>query len=381
MIFLRGSLGLETSNQVMFILKLMTATLLFLSILKPDHMVITDSSYFRGAMGDPNSLGHIAAICALIYLHGAVTGRMKWWRAVQLIVAIIGAVMLWLSGARSSMSMFLVGIGLINFYYGLMRSLFRSLLAKSAVLILVALMLALASPIFSALHSASMNFITKDMYSSEGLSTKTVFSTRERLWSDAWEGFKRRPFLGWGFGAIADIPTDWSISPTSLDVVRDVTNDFLFTLEGSGLVGFAAYLGLILSILRQSPTGQQISRLRKSRRIGLRTKQMLLSAYYSILKKSYTLRQERIFQKSAENRIDSESIPLPLDHSHAIMYILSVSMLVLFLSDCGAFSAGSVVSAIFWMSAGMAGLLHSEAIKNGNRIIDNGQSSILHLKS
>jgi hypothetical protein len=106
MIFLRGSLGLETSNQVMFILKLMTATLLFLSILKPDHMVITDSSYFRGAMGDPNSLGHIAAICALIYLHGAVTGRMKWWRAVQLIVAIIGAVMLWLSGARSSMSLF-----------------------------------------------------------------------------------------------------------------------------------------------------------------------------------------------------------------------------------------------------------------------------------
>ena len=216
-----------------------------------------------------------------------------------------------------------------------------------------------------------MNFITKDVYSSEGLSAKTVFSTRERLWSDAWEGFKRRPLLGWGFGAIADIPTDWSISPTSADLIRDVTNDMLFVLEGSGLVGFLAYLGLMISILRQSPTRQQISRLWRSRRIGMRAKRLLLSAYHSILKKSYTLGQELIFQKGTENGIDSESIQLPLDHGHAIMYILSVSLIVLFLFDCSAFSAGSIISAIFWMSAGAAGLLHSEAVRNGNRIIGN----------
>jgi O-antigen ligase len=355
----------------MFIFKLLTAVLLLLSILKPDHMTITDTSYFRGAMGDPNSLGHISAICALIYLHGAVTGRTKWWRTLQLTVAFIGIVALWLSGARSSMAMLVAGIGLMNFYYGLTRSLFRSLLTKSAVLISVALMLAFASPTLSALHSTSMNFITKNMYKTEGFSGKTVFSTRERLWYDAWEGFKRRPLLGWGFGAIADMPTDWSISPTSIDLIRDITNDMLFTLEGSGLMGFAAYLGLILSILRQSPTGQQISRLRKSRRIGMRAKQMLLSACYSILKKSYTLRQESIFRKSTENGIDSESIQLPLDHSHAIMYILSVSLIVLFLLDGTAFSAGSVLSAMFWISAGTAGLLHSDAVKNGNRIIGN----------
>jgi O-antigen ligase len=371
MVFLRGSFSLQTSNQVMFILKLLTTALLFLSILKPDTMTILDTSYFRGAMGDPNSMGHIAAICALIYLHGAITGRAKRWRTVQLIIALIGVVILLLSGARSSMVLLLVGVGLMNFYYGLTRSLFRSPLAKSVILILIALMLVVARPALFKLHSAAMNFITKDVYSSEGFSKKTVFSTRERLWSDAWEGFKRRPLLGWGFGAIADMPTDWSISPTSVDVIRDVTNDILFTLEGSGLVGFAAYLGLIISILRQSPTGQQISRLRKSRRIGMRAKQMLLSACYSILKKSYTLRQELIFQKGTENGIDSESIQLPLDHSHTIMYILSVSLIALFLFDCSAFSAGSIISAIFWMSAGTAGLLHSDAVRNGNRIIGN----------
>jgi hypothetical protein len=52
--------------------------LLFLSILKPARMTILDTEYYRGAMGDPNSMGHIAAICALIYLHGAVIGQKKW---------------------------------------------------------------------------------------------------------------------------------------------------------------------------------------------------------------------------------------------------------------------------------------------------------------
>jgi hypothetical protein len=53
------------------------------------------------------------------------------------------------------------------------------------------------------------------------------------------------------------------------------------------------------------------------------------------------------------------------------MYILSISFLALFMFDCGAFSAGSIISAIFWMSAGIAALLHSEARTNGKRVIGN----------
>ena len=373
MIFLRGTFNIETSKQIIFTIKSVTVALLILSLLKPDQMTILDTSYFRGAMGDPNSMGHIAAICALIYLHGAVTGRAKRWRTVQLIVAVIGTVILLLSGARSSMSLFLVGIGLINFYYGLTRSLMRSLLAKSVILISIALILTFARPALFKLHSEAMNFITKDMYHSEGLSVEKVFSTRERLWTDAWDGFKRRPLLGWGFGAIADITSDWSIRSTSVDVIRDVTNDILFTLEGSGLVGFMAYLGLMISILRQWPTRQQISRLWRSRRVGMRAKRLLLSAYHSILKKPVP-RQTFTPIKGAENGL--EFIQLEVDHMHAIMYILSVSFLVLFMFDCGAFSAGSIISAIFWMSAGTAALLESEAVKNqqtDHRLIERVQ--------
>jgi O-antigen ligase len=381
MVFLRGTGSMVTFKQIMLILKLLTAGLLLLSILKPDHMTILDMSYFRGSMGDPNSLGHIAAICALIYLHGAITGQTRRWRTVQLIVGLIAIVILWLSGARSSMALFLTGMVLLNFFYGITRSLVRSLLAKSAILISIALMLTFARPTLMALHSGAMTFVVKDMYQSEGLSTEKIFSTRERLWTDAWEGFKRRPLLGWGFGAIADITTEWSISATSLGVTRDATNDILFTLEGSGLVGFLAYFGLMISILRQSPIRQQMSRLWRSRRIGIRAKRLLLSACHSILEKSYTPGQNLKFQRNAENGISSESIQLPVDHAHAIMYILSVSLIVLFLFDGSAFSAGSIISAIFWMSAGTVSLLHSEAVKNGNRIIGKWQSLNLHLKS
>jgi O-antigen ligase len=237
-------------------------------------------------------------------------------------------------------------------------------------------MLTFARPTLMALHTGAMKFVVKDMYQSEGLSTEKIFSTRERLWTDAWEGFKRRPLLGWGFGAIADITTEWSISATSLGVTRDATNDILFTLEGSGLVGFLAYFGLMISILRQSPTRQQMSRLWRNRRIGIRAKRLLLSAYHSILEKSYTPGQNLKFQRNAENGISSESIQLPVDHAHAIMYILSVSLIVLFLFDGSAFSAGSIISAIFWMSAGTAALLHSEAVKNqqtNHRLIERVQ--------
>jgi hypothetical protein len=46
------------------------------------------------------------------------------------------------------------------------------------------------------------------------------------------------------------------------------------------------------------------------------------------------------------------------------MYTLSVSLFVLFFFDGSAFSAGSLISAIFWISAGVASLIRKEAIAN-----------------
>lgn len=370
MIFLRGTSGLETTNQILLVLKLVTGGLLFLSILKPARMTILDTEYYRGAMGDPNSMGHIAAICALIYLHGAVIGQKKWWRTAQLIGATVAVGILLLSGARSSMLLFLTGVGLMNLYYGITRNLLRSFLVKSAIFISIALLLLFASRTLSALHSKAMDFVIKDIHHTEGLTVGKLVSTRERLWTDAWEGFKRRPILGWGFGANADITSDWSITITSSDMIRDVTNDILLTLEGSGLVGFLAYLGLIIAVIKQWPTREEIWRLRNSRRIGIRTRRRLLSAYCSILKKPMP-REEIISQRGTEDEVGLESLQLPGDHEHAIMYILSVSGLFLFLSDCSAFSGGSIISAIFWMSAGTAGLLHSRGLVSRKGIIGN----------
>jgi hypothetical protein len=153
-------------------------------------------------------------------------------------------------------------------------------------------------------------------------------------------------------------------------MIRDVTNDMLLTLEGSGLVGFSAYLGLIIALIKQWPTREQIWRLRNSQRIGIRTKRRLLSACYSILKKPIP-RQEIISERGTEYEVGLESLQLPGDHEHVIMYILSVSGLFLFLSDCSAFSGGSIISAIFWMSAGSAGLLHSRGLVSRKGMIGN----------
>jgi hypothetical protein len=127
-------------------------------------------------------MGHIAAICALIYLHGAVTGQKKWWRTAQLVGATVGTGILFLSGGRSSMLLFLIGVGLLNFYYGITRNLLRSFLAKSVIFISIALLLLFAGRTLSALHSTAMSFVIKDIHHTEGLTAGKLVSTRERLW-------------------------------------------------------------------------------------------------------------------------------------------------------------------------------------------------------
>jgi len=334
MVFLRGTFNPEKMRNLLGFLKILSLALLLISLLFPAPVRVFDNPYFRGAMGDANSLGHVAAICALVLLQGALTTGKRSWKLGQLAVAAFAFMVLIRSGARSSAAAFLVGLMLINFYF----SLTRSLLAKAATFLLVALIL--ASPM---IHSQVMSFLAKEErrfdYSSlsaplreadkKGLLPSYMFATRERLWSEAWEGFMRRPFLGWGFGANADIAREWFISPTGAGMTRDITNDLLFVLEGSGLIGFLAYLGLIFFILKQFPSRQQILRLRQEFRKGIRDEMTLSRAYV-----------------------------------HSQFYILSVSLFALFFFDGSAFSAGSLISAIFWISAGAANLTRMKTIKN-----------------
>jgi O-antigen ligase len=379
MIFLRGTLHSRSAHQVIWILRGIVAVLLIGSFLFPAPRTVYDNPYFRGAMGDSNSLGHIAMLCALLYFHGGIVSSKTQWKLLQFGIALVATGILISSWARSSMVAFLVGLVLLNYFYGLTRS----LPTKAMALLLVCFLL--ASPM---IQSGILDFVAKDREAKEqeqpsqvlavikgdifkkGPSFETVVETRTHLWSEAWEGFKQKPFLGWGFGANKDIEPEWSILPTSAGLVRDVTNDLLLTLEGSGLIGFLAYLALLISIFKQSLTRKQVSRIRKCRREDFPASARMGQEKAEILpdkRKS----KEAVFSSSfKDGRGKPEDFyPWSRDNQQAILYIISISLFALFLTDGSAFSAGSILAAIFWISAAGAGALRAEAVVSERRKI------------
>jgi hypothetical protein len=174
----------------------------------------------------------------------------------------------------------------------------------------------------------------------------------------------QRPFFGWGFGANANVPKEWAVGPTGTTLSRDITNDFLFILEGCGLIGFLGYLLLILAILKQSPTPQEFLLLRERFRRASRFRPVISTSENAILKSQTTLARGFNGRKSNGNQMIPNDLILSRVYVHAQMYILSVSLFVLFLFDGSAFSAGSLISAIFWISAGAANLGRREAVAN-----------------
>ena len=373
MILLRGTFQSRNTHQIIWILRGIMMVLLVVSFFMPAPRTVYENPYFRGAMGDSNSLGHVAMICALIFLHGAIVSEKMHWRLLQLGVAFGATGILFFTWARSSMVGFLMGLMLLNLYYGLTRS----LLAKAAAILLICFLL--ASPL---IQSGILEFVAKDRGAKEkeqpsqvlavikgdifkkGPSFETVVDTRTHLWSEAWEGFTQKPFLGWGFGANKDMDQEWSIIPTSAGVVRDATNDFLLTLEGSGLIGCLAYLVMMISIFKQSLTWQQIRRIRRSP-----NGKLLMGEN----PRSGTAPKERGAGRERKNlEFKQEGMR---DHQHALFYILSISLFALFQTDGSAFSAGSLISAIFWVCAGAAGALRAEAVvaeRLSNRAEDRG---------
>jgi O-antigen ligase len=292
-------------------------------------------------------------VCALLYFHGGIISSKAKWKFSQFGIALVAAGILVMSWARSSMVGFLVGLTVLNHFYGLSRS----LLAKSMTLLLACFLL--ASPMVQSVFiqflakegagkeqpSPILTLIKEDVFK-KGPSFETIIQNRSSLWLEAWEGFKKRPFLGWGFGANKDVKSDWAIRATSDGMVRDLTNDLLFTLEGSGIIGFLAYIGLMISIFKQSLSKQQIIRIRKN------SKEKLW-----------------IGENSIRNRL------LAQDHHQAILYVISISLFALFQTDGSAFSAGSLISAIFWICAGAAGALRAETVATErlhNRVRDRG---------
>ena len=382
-ILLRGTFHSRSANQVMWILKGITLLLLVVSFFMPAPRTVYDNPYFRGAMGDSNSLGHVAMLCALLYFHGGIVPSKTQWRLLQFGIGVGATGILIFTWARSSMVAFLVGLVLLNYFYGLTRS----FLAKSLALLLVCFLL--ASPMIQA---GILDFVAKGRGGNEqeqpskvlavikgdifkkGPSFETVVETRTHLWSEAWEGFIQKPLLGWGFGANKDIEQEWSILPTSAGLVRDVTNDLLLTLEGSGLIGCLAYLAMMISIFKQSLNLRQIIRIRRNpnEKLPMGEKPRPVT---DRKEKGTSKRFGASFSSPLEGKNPEVIHAVTRDHQQAIFYILSVSLFALFMTDGSAFSAGSLISAIFWICAGAAGALRAEAVvaeRLSNRVEDRG---------
>jgi O-antigen ligase len=316
LIFLRQSLKVNQVDSVLWFLKGTIVTLLLASWMKPASLVSSlDVQLYRGAFGSPNSMGQVAAIGALLLIHGALTGKIQWLRYLEASVAGMALWLTWSSGARSAMIAFLTGIVLMNYFY-------RARLSKKTIGI--TLLMAFLMVTMPDLPKTARLVVLRGERTSESFSEQ-IFKSRKDVWSAAWEGFQNRPFLGWGFGADDTISKEWNVQFRAIGTVsRDSVNDTMIMLESAGIAGLIAYLLLILVALKQIPTLNQRWMLQEASSIPLR-------------------------------------IDLSLYHTHAITYLLAVSLIVMVQFDNTALSAGNFISVVLWLCVALSGAIKREA--------------------
>jgi len=278
-----------------------------------------DIQLFRGAFGNPNAMGQVAAIGCLLFLHSFLTAKASWLRWVELITACAAAWLVWLSGARSAMVACMTGLILMNYFYP------SKLRGKAFWVTLLVGGIALAVP---QMPKAVISVVLRDNSETTTFSEQ-MFKTRAEVWSAAWEGFKKRPVFGWGFGADDKISRYWEPRLTSIGVItRDSVNDTLIALESTGVTGLIAYLLLVLLAIKQVPTRQERFLLRKLHAPPSLLREADFSAY----------------------------------HNHAIAFIIALTLLVTVQFDNTALSAGNFVSVTLWLCVALAGAIRSKAV-------------------
>jgi len=317
LVFLRQSLKTNQVNPVVLFLKGTIVTLLFASWMRPASLVSSlDVQLYRGAFGSPNAMGQVAAIGALLLIHGVLTGKIQWLRYLEASVAALALWLTWSSGARSAIVVFLAGIVLMNYFY-------RTRLSKKTIWITLLMgFLMVAMP---DLPKTTRLVLLRSNKTCESFSEQ-IFKSRKEVWSASWEGFQKRPFLGWGFGADDSISKEWNVQFRAIGTVsRDNVNDTMIMLESTGIVGLMAYLLLILVALKQIPTRYQ---------------------RWILYQPSFSIPSE---------------IDLSLYHTHAITYILATSLIVMVQSDNTALSAGNFISVVLWLCVAVSGAIKREA--------------------
>jgi O-antigen ligase len=306
------------TRRIALILKVTMSTLLIFSWLRPIIELIPDTGeHYHGAMGNSNTMGHIASITAILYLSSVFSAKRLWPRLLSAAMTAAAILTVWMSGARSSIIALFIGVLLLFHYHR----------RETQRYVMAAILLGgLTMTAFPNLPSEISRFITKADEKDELSLENPVLRTRIPTWSAAYDGFKQRPLLGWGFGASSQTPKDTEVGLTAWGLAnRDAVNDFMFMLEGCGIVGFLAYLLLIYIVFRQRPSRSQKSIL-------------------------YDYSQGKA----------GHSGDISLHQTHALLYILAVSLLALNQFDNTALSAGNLICMTLWISAGCAITLRHE---------------------
>ncbi len=321
LVFLWQSLDLKQVGQALDILKWLVAILIFLSWLKPIPPVQSSKSIelVRGAFGSPNSMGQVAAIGCLLFLHSFLTAKTGWLRRVELFIGCVAAWLVWSSGARSAVVAAVTGLVLMGYLYP------NKLRGKILWITILTAGVALAVP---NMPKAVMSFVLRGDTETKTFSEQ-IFRTRTSVWTAAWEGFKKRPLLGWGFGADEGVSKQWEPKLTAIGIAsRDSVNDTLITLESTGIVGLMAYILLIVLAVKQIPTRQQRFLICKMHGPPFPQRKGDFSAY----------------------------------HVHAIAFIISISLIVTVQFDNTALSAGNFLSVTLWLCVALAGAIKGKAV-------------------
>ncbi len=316
MILLPQLITFRQIRQLLPVLKYTMAILVIASWI-PSASSRDNAGLYQGVMGNANTMGHISFITAFLFLQSYITEKLPRRRGLSGVICLIAIISVWKTGARSSMIALIVGALMLCYYYR------RSMRGVVLATILTASLVMVSFP---KVPQQIFKFAQKtDRY----LEKKGAMQSRIPVWTAAYAGFKQRPLLGWGFGADNKISKEWKMKFTSIGTVdRDPVNDFLFMMEGGGIVGLGSYMLLIIVVLRQRPGKRQISKLQNFSH-------------------------------------DSSPDPaMPLHHAHAGLFILSVCLLVLNQFDNSALSAGNLISVTLWLGAGCASTLRNEI---GNR--------------
>jgi O-antigen ligase len=317
LIFLPQIMVPRQARSMLDTLKYLMAALLIVSWLRPFIENIPDTgTLYHGAMGNANAMGHLAFMTALLFLQSLFTSNVPRVRFGSGALALAAVITVWQSGARSSILALVIGVLLLFYYY-------RREMQGLAMLGILLGGLAMIS--FPTLPDQISQFVLKT-HDDHGATSFDPVRSRRPVWSAAYEGFKERPLVGWGFGADRMITKEWNVKLTAVgSVERDAVNDFLFMMEGCGIIGLCSYLLLIYIVLDQRP-----GRSRRS-----------------------------VLQRFSRNR-EVNSRTMPLYHAHVALFILPTCLLFLNQLDNSALSAGNLISVVMWLSTGCAALLRDE---------------------